>query len=92
MKNIQVLLAGAIIATVATSSYADIATNISRLNATHECTECDLSGANMSYGDLTRADLSGADLTGANLTGANLSNVTVCKTITPRGGEDNSGC
>ncbi len=52
--------------------------HIKRLLETKECSECDLSGANLSFAILVNANLRGANLRGANLsnadlTGANLS-------------------
>lgn len=55
---------------------------VERLLNTKECSECDLSGENLSNLDLSGTNLSGADLSNTSLTntmlaGANLSNVSL---------------
>ncbi|HXW68148.1 MAG TPA: pentapeptide repeat-containing protein [Dissulfurispiraceae bacterium] len=63
------------------------AADLAALKATHNCSRCDLSGANLqgvnlkganlSWTNLTRANLDGANLTGANLYEAVLSGVNL---------------
>jgi uncharacterized protein YjbI with pentapeptide repeats len=45
---------------------------LQRLKTTHQCPNCDLSGADLSSADLGGANLFGANLSSANLSGAKL--------------------
>jgi uncharacterized protein YjbI with pentapeptide repeats len=58
-------------------AYAFNQADLTKLQSTNYCKDCDLSqavltGVNLTNADLERANLTGADLTGANLVGADL--------------------
>lgn len=58
-------------------AYAFNQADLTKLQSTNQCKDCDLSEAaltntNLMGADLERANLAGADLTGANLAGADL--------------------
>jgi uncharacterized protein YjbI with pentapeptide repeats len=58
-------------------AYAFNSADLTKLQSTNQCKDCDLSGAtltgvNLMGADLERANLRGADLTDANLSGADL--------------------
>src|SRR3569832_1075618 len=80
MKRFFVLLVAVVLVLfgLATApAYAFNQADLTKLQSTNQCKDCDLSeaalkGASLMGADLERANLAGADLKGANLMGANL--------------------
>jgi len=80
MKRFLVLVVAVVVVLfgLATApAYAFNQADLTKLQSTNKCKDCDLSeaaltGVNLMGADLERANLSGADLTGANLMGADL--------------------
>jgi uncharacterized protein YjbI with pentapeptide repeats len=80
MKRFFVLVAAVVLVLfgfTTAPAYAFNQADLTKLQSTNQCKDCDLSeaalaGTNLTGADLERANLAGADLTGANLAGADL--------------------